>query len=290
MDPNFLLKDELEFELACRGVTIKSSVPVLKKLLRELMLGDTSGASGTGNKTVLGVSDKVTAELQTCASKLTVLSNYITEVVGKPDRNLFKRLVSRLYHVINRLSLVSSGSEAENEWQAELTQKAYSLLGKLEEQDDLTENEDLTEEDKKVLQETLGDVGQQIIVKLDSEREGTSKPKEVGLTKQVEEEARVNKGIDIREGQLGKAGSSRDKLIRTSTLDEDFSTRKLVPIAKWGIKFSGSNTSSVNAFIERVSELKEARNASDDDLWRCAIDFFEGDALIWYRANKEYAT
>ena len=67
-------------------------------------------------------------------------------------------------------------------------------------------------------------------------------------------------------------------------------TRKLVPLSKWNLKFTGDNSFSVNAFLERVNELRDARNASDDDLWRGAVDLFEGNALIWYRANRKYAS
>lgn len=63
---------------------------------------------------------------------------------------------------------------------------------------------------------------------------------------------------------------------------------KPVPVSAWGIKFSGNAAEqSVNAFLERVSELKCARNSNDALLFRSAIDLFTGPALIWYRANRD---
>ncbi|XP_037301492.1 uncharacterized protein LOC119191723 [Manduca sexta] len=75
-------------------------------------------------------------------------------------------------------------------------------------------------------------------------------------------------------------------LQRSSTFEDIPHKQKLVPIKDWGVKFSGKGPVSINAFLERITELKEARNAGDEDLFRYAIDFFEEDALIWFRANK----
>lgn len=63
--------------------------------------------------------------------------------------------------------------------------------------------------------------------------------------------------------------------------------RKQVPVLKWGVCFSGDGQGlSVNAFLERVEELREARNLSKEDLWSSAIDLFTDSALIWFRAVR----
>lgn len=63
---------------------------------------------------------------------------------------------------------------------------------------------------------------------------------------------------------------------------------KSVPVASWGIKFSGHpRDTSLCAFLERVNELKIARNSSDAILYNSAVDLFTGNALIWYRANRD---
>lgn len=68
-------------------------------------------------------------------------------------------------------------------------------------------------------------------------------------------------------------------------------TPKAVPVASWGIKFSGLKKDySVSAFLERVAELKISRNSSDHLLFNSAIDLFVGPALIWYRANRDSFT
>lgn len=265
MDPYYLLKEELEYELQSRGVSIKGNVDLLKKLLKELLISEQAGTVNYEIKTPRHVLAAPVAELDSCKSKLTTLAAYIDEITGKPDRHLFKRLVSRLYHVKNRLVLIRTDSEADDKIKAELSTRCHTSLNKLESKDDTEDYKDeITSEIKQVLQETLGDIGDNIIRKLENDNSSN------------------NSYHDPEE--------MKPKLLRTSTVDIDFPKRKLVPISQWGVYFSADNNVSVNAFIERVNEIKDARNATDEDLWRYAIDFFKGDALIWFRANKGYAT
>lgn len=262
MDPKYLLKDELEFELACRGVYSKSVVTVLKKMLTELLYTEQSGESSYKIKCPRHVTDNPTSELTVCASKINILTQYIQEITDKPDKSLFRRLVSRLYHVLNRLNLIVLKTDEDEKRQKDLKKSTEELLAKLEEHDEALDEGNLTVADKKMLQETLGEVGNIIISKIE----------------------KTSADVDL------PAIKKPSMMFRASTFDDNGIKRKLVPISQWGVKFSGDISYSVNAFIERVNELKDARNATDEDLWRCAIDFFQGDALIWYRANKDSVT
>lgn len=63
----------------------------------------------------------------------------------------------------------------------------------------------------------------------------------------------------------------------------------ILPV-KWNLKFSGEpSTISINAFLEKVHELSQARNVDEAQLFMSAYDLFEGKAAHWYRANKKYA-
>lgn len=63
--------------------------------------------------------------------------------------------------------------------------------------------------------------------------------------------------------------------------------KKNVPVARWGITFSGDGHDlSVAAFLERVEELRIARNASKEDVWSEAVDLFSGQALVWFRSIR----
>jgi Retrotransposon gag protein len=65
------------------------------------------------------------------------------------------------------------------------------------------------------------------------------------------------------------------------------SSRKHVPVARWGIQFAGEKKDlSLGAFLERVHELMEARNVSKPDMWAEAVDLFSGQALLWFRSAR----
>lgn len=65
---------------------------------------------------------------------------------------------------------------------------------------------------------------------------------------------------------------------------------KPVPVREWGLKFTGEKDGlSLSAFLERVDELRLARNISLEVLFDSAIDLFSGKALLWYRAYKNVA-
>ena len=57
------------------------------------------------------------------------------------------------------------------------------------------------------------------------------------------------------------------------------------PISSWGIKFNG-DPKRVFSFIERVTDLAQAREVTDEQLFNSAVEFFIGDAFIWYRNIK----
>lgn len=76
----------------------------------------------------------------------------------------------------------------------------------------------------------------------------------------------------------GTSGVSRHSSLIHSPL-----LSKPTPVSKWGLKFTGEKGTSVNAFLERVSELKIARHVHDDELFDSAVDLFAGKALVWYR-------
>lgn len=60
-----------------------------------------------------------------------------------------------------------------------------------------------------------------------------------------------------------------------------------VPVHKWGLQFSGSQGGqSVVDFLNRVHELRKARNVSFEQLFDSAVDLFKEPALSWFRSNR----
>lgn len=63
---------------------------------------------------------------------------------------------------------------------------------------------------------------------------------------------------------------------------------KSVPVMQWRLKYTGDNKDlSLNAFLERVDELRVARHLNMEQVFESALDLFSGRALIWYRAVRK---
>lgn len=86
------------------------------------------------------------------------------------------------------------------------------------------------------------------------------------------------------------------QLVETSSINpvstlQDISTfSKGTPVHLWNIKFNGNfGDTSLNSFLERIEELRVARNISKQELFNSAVDIFAGPALIWYRSVRSSA-
>lgn len=111
------------------------------------------------------------------------------------------------------------------------------------------------------------------------------------LMDQIEAKSKVRQSI-LETSILPNANTS-DDFIESS--DSDTETRppavprksRSTPVMKWNLKFTGDPKGmSVHTFLERVTELRIARNVSETELFGQALDLFEGRALLWYRANR----
>lgn len=96
--------------------------------------------------------------------------------------------------------------------------------------------------------------------------------------------------VNVTVLQEGSADDSDDELERQSNMCLPTAVTKAVksvPVSKWNLRLSSDKKGlSVNAFLQRVCELKVARHV-DDELFSTAVDLFEGLTLIWYRAVRE---
>jgi hypothetical protein len=298
---NDLLKDELEFELLCRGISDILTVTPMRKILREIFNRETEEASRIKLTAPLVCSEQPLSQLLICETKLNGIVQTVNEVEGTSGTNgpIIKRLISRLLHLQNRIKFIVPGDEYLHQHFAigEMIEQILDRLISVEREFRADDDEDvLTENMKEILERSLGEEGKQIFAKLqlsvplprrsNNKGFGIHKVNNSKVTCKTHESDNQSDNVGLRVGE----SSSRDidsQLKKCSTSEKDFIRRKLVPIRDWGIKFSGKGGLSINAFIERIIELKDARNAGDEDLWIYAIDFFEGDALIWYRANRD---
>lgn len=286
MNVNDLLKDELEFELACRGIYNIKTVNPMRTILKEIIERENTEKSSIKLVVPKCCIEDPLSEIILGENKLRVLKASLDEISGKSDSHSLKRLFSRLIHLQARAKLIIPAS-SDFERHLKLcndTKECYAAtLSLFDKPSD--EEEELANEDKHILYRTLGDEGLQIIAKIESKDHAKAVNSQDVDIKGSSQQYSTPQCSNVKDE---KVQERRNNFVRTSTLDTDFGKRKLVPIKDWGIKFSGKSEISINAFIERVNELKEARNADDEDLWRYAIDFFEGEALIWFRAHRDY--
>lgn len=292
MDVNALHKDELEFELACRGIFDCKNVATMRKFMREILVRERSGESTISFKAPKSYNDNPSNEILNCENKLSALISLTSEVSHSPEHSFLRRIHSRLTHLSNRAKLIIPSETGDTERHLTLLKNIQDTMSSLKqlEQEEYEEEDVISEHDKEVLQKTLGEEAIRIIEQLkcrNSEKASVPIPEATEFHQNRASQSTVA-DTDIPRTILERPSlSSRHPgLQRSSTFDDGLHKRKLVPIKDWGVKFSGKGTVSVNAFLERIEELKEARNAADEDLFRYAIDFFEEEALIWFRANK----
>ncbi|KAG5897678.1 hypothetical protein JTB14_011488 [Gonioctena quinquepunctata] len=62
-------------------------------------------------------------------------------------------------------------------------------------------------------------------------------------------------------------------------------SNNFIPISKWGVELNG-DPKTVHSFLEHVTELAQSRKVTDQTLYESAIEFFVGDAFVWYRSVK----
>lgn len=232
MQVNKLVKDELIYELAIRGVKDEGTVEEMRKRLRILTKYEANGTL-TGYGRTLNMEE----ELKACDEKLKTIRTSIESVEnfenGRTNAD-YRHYDLRLTHTLSRLERVESDKK-------EIMTKRSQLLGEVLKLMELLEEKvnDPVEDEKEDDEDLLADM--------------------------IE--------------------STRIKSINsTASAPAAF---KPVPVAKWGITFTGElNGSSVNAFLERIEEIREARHTSKEELWVSSIDLFEGPALIWFRSVR----
>lgn len=87
------------------------------------------------------------------------------------------------------------------------------------------------------------------------------------------------------DSEMDECDEDEEVIVTAPVIRSSFKYRSQ-PVEKWNVKFGGDSKLTLHQFLERVEELKHARNVSDEEMFVSAIDLFEGKALMWFRANK----
>lgn len=247
MDVKYLNKDELMYELNSRGIACSQQGCGEMRSSMRELL-----RLEKAGKEIAGHRMKVDAkaEIPIIQEKLQELIDWIKtgDVI---DKDQVRRFSSRIEHIFNRMSNIPTDIKERSE----LMTKTLQLM-------------DIARKAKK-----------------------SKTPLDLSVILNVVEED-VN---DVDNDSPADEESSDNELeapavsstpIHTNVRSYDFS-KSCEMIAKWDVKFSGARGSSVHSFLERIEELRSARNVSKAMLFAAAIDLFEGKAREWYRANRE---
>lgn len=246
---NRLSKDDLEYELTIRGAPVQPSVPDMRRLYRQLLRVTKASTSYTKPTYPYTYEQDSTA----IKAKFTTIENLIRDFTGTRTSSEYRKISTALAFVSGRIDNAQPESEAETKERAGFSIKVAELAAQL---------------CHKV--KTLERASTQSL--LNTTNVGV--PLATGSEEETSDE-------DVVNASPGNATSPPHASSFALPLP------KAVPVASWGIKFSGlKNDISVSAFLERVAELKVSRNSNDYLLFNSAIDLFAPPALIWYRATR----
>lgn len=269
MEASKLNRDEVQYELALRGVSSCADLTVMRAHLKALLTLEELDESLRYPPCTLNP----LMELNVGKTKAAELSHAIASYDPREHKtkSTFKRLQSRLSHLLARVKRIEStipqstivdvGEEVEDldppfhEQRTVLIAQVAALVPLLEGKD--------------VLQEAP---------------EG---PLQMSL-----HHSRINP-------HPGPANSDSEEELATrfaglqSTPQREtvrYSRGQSVPVYKWNLKFTGNvKEMSVSSFLAAVSDLSLARHVGANELFDSAMDLFSGKALIWYKAARRSA-
>lgn len=244
----YLVKDELEWELEIRGVSGVGTNKDMIKVLRGLVSSRTGQA-----ESFCEIKRDSKSELDSCTTKLDLIRKLLVPLTSVSQQ---RRLEAKLVHVLKRLERITPTDDAQTQQKSTLLQQAGNYM---------VDYEELLEQFKTRQSEaaTAAEDDEEDYTSLDpqlSSAAGTSTPRQEVVNPRMEENFTntASKGI------------------------------KKTPIYKWQLHFSGEKGSmGVNEFIERAEELSLARGVDYQELFYGAVELLEGKALVWYRSVRK---
>lgn len=260
IDPDRLVKEELEFEISLRGINPTGNVTELASILRSLLKLESEGQ----HFTITYDRDPET-ELVICQKKVEEIEKSLLESVT----NTWQRKVrSKLGHVLNRIEHIQPLDKKGKDKKSELLAIVLNTISQLTKKIKTSEfSTDVPPIDFAVEQKLFtGSV--------------SSTPKATPNIYQINASSQQNPTTQSSTSME----QVTDILKNLNLLDSKFNMKN------FGIKFSGNNSSlSFNVFFERIQEIASARGITKDFLFRCASELFEGEALIYFRAVRDQA-
>lgn len=250
MDIKYLKKNEILHEIFIRNFKVVGTEDVseLRSILRELIK---SNKPISNEKFTL--TNEIIAEIQTT---LTEVQKVIDEYPGKDAKATRIRVKSRLAHVLDRIDRLDRTKEDSEQIIDNFRDTCVRLGTKIE-----------VKEKKLVKSMCSTFMGETAIPPL--------------LDDGSSDEEDSSSSMEIEENPLRLPSANAPVVARASNQKSGAS------VYKWGVAFKGiEKPEAVMTFLERVEELRIARNVSKSNLFVSAVDLFTGDAVAWYRSVK----
>lgn len=271
MDVDKLRVDELDFELLIRGLETEGNGDHKRKILRSRLRIERSMPT-TNPLVELDPGE----HLQACDNKLIEVEQELRDTVGPISDNVYKRLHTRLVHAHGRVDLLVTDG-LFSAVKANLTSRCLALF-----------------EDLQVRYQTATSVVEDLMAFASEALVGIA-----GLGGEIESPGvadvpptRVRISTPVEEGTMTREPRFTS-LRRPSTINNRSTFVPSEPsypvnnlaIHKWGITFNGD--AGLSSFLERIEELRAARGVSKGQLFTAAVEFFSGNALVWFRSIRD---
>lgn len=247
MQINRLDKDELEYELKIRGVGLGNCEEMRRRLSSALQMEKDGNSFKYPTYPFSFEEDSEAVE-----KKLDDMVEMVERFNNAKNSGEAQKLHTKFSHVFGRLdNMDTDGDSNAQDKKSSLLALALSLLDKF-------------------------------ILKIAEFEKKASQP--------------VPPKLNLLESQIGphtfqeglnnvSRSSALDDVVQSRTAVNTGATSKMIPPHKWDIKkFSGdARGMSINAFFERVEELRLARNVSKEILLDAGIDLFSDKAYQFYK-------
>lgn len=311
MEVNRLLCDEVTYELEIRGL------PTDKNLnQKRSMLSGALRCEKLGNLAPICCVELVTeSEFEICNKKLTDLQHDIDNFNSENRINEFKRINSRLLHLLGRLKRIpidANSASQRNELLGLCLQLVDELNVVFENQDNGQDNQvslmdqplqrnphysilDETDPlEPEILHKSIpADKGGSLI---DIEEPGPSRSVRISPLPERYDASDGKKTLsgvvnfgrgpnlpNYLDGAVRHTSSPRKEICSTTSISHNCSGPGW-DVSRLRIQYNG--ISSVTSFLERIEEIRCSRGISKETLLRAAPELFTGDALLWFRTNK----
>uniref|UniRef100_A0A1Y1JVF9 CCHC-type domain-containing protein n=1 Tax=Photinus pyralis TaxID=7054 RepID=A0A1Y1JVF9_PHOPY len=299
MNVNALKADELAYELEYRNVNCDGmTVADKRKSLRVKFTLEKLNASLI--QSYAPIEYDVNEELKLCITKLTEIDSLIQNFASTRKATEYERLNTRLAHILNRLNRLNPTGDLL----AIHSQTLARCIELIDELGQLYENDESSDDECSAADAPISSRYQPNIVDNQEPNANSTAVISNRVSFPTSANFACNHLPPIPNASTGPATqphSDNDATnlqdlrqalealhySRTLPINNNRDQVKSIPVCKWDIKFTGDTSyMGVNSFLQRVEELRVARNISSTQLFDSAVDLFSSQGLVWFRSIR----